>query len=111
MIGKWSEHIEVAVKMLYASEKRLCEQVLGKVAKGAYIDECLYKVARIGMGQFISFGEGIARSHRAPEKLFKLLDMYDSLDKCMPTVNTLFDGECCRELRSQLRELQKMVRR
>lgn len=109
MIGKWSEHIEVAVKMLYASEKRLCEQVLGKVAKGAYIDECLYKVARIGMGQFISFGEGIARSHRAPEKLFKLLDMYDSLDKCMPTVNTLFDGECCRELRSQLRELQKMV--
>lgn len=109
MIGKWSEHIEVAVKVLYASEKRLCEQVLGKVAKGAYIDECLYKVARIGMGQFISFGEGIARSRRAPEKLFKLLDMYDSLDKCMPTVNTLFDGECCRELRSQLRELQKMV--
>lgn len=109
MIGKWTEHIEVAVKVLYASEKRLCEQVLGKVARGAYVDECLYKVARIGMGQFISFGEGIARSHRAPEKLFKLLDMYYSLDKCMSTVNYLFDGECCRELRSQVRELQKMV--
>lgn len=109
MIGKWSEHIEVAVKVLYASEKRLCEQVLGKVARGAYIDECLYKVARIGMGQFISFGESIARSHRAPEKLFKLLDMYDSLEKCMPAVNNLFDGESCRELRSQVRELQKMI--
>lgn len=61
------------------------------------------------MGQFISFGEGVARSQRAPEKLFKLLDMYDALERCMPNVNSLFDGECCRELRLQLRELQKMI--
>lgn len=105
MIGFWVQHIEVAVKVLYASERRLSEQVLGH---GRYI-ECFYKVARIGMLQFISFGEGVACGHRTPEKLFKLLDMFEVLDKCMPIVNVVFEGECCLELRSRIRELQKMV--
>ena len=63
------------------------------------------------MSHFMNFGEGYARSNRAPEKLFKLLDMYNPINICMPTVYTLFAGECCGELRSQVRELQKMVRR
>lgn len=108
-IGYWIEHIEVAVKVLYAGERQLCEQVLGRVGDGKYVDECLYKVAKIGMLQFISFGEGVARGHRAPEKLFKLLDMFDALDKCMGAARGVFVGERCQELYTQLRGLQDMV--
>jgi exocyst complex protein 7 len=61
------------------------------------------------MVQFLQFGEGIARSHRAPEKLFKLLDMFETLDQCVPTVNTVFEGDSGLELRARTRELQKLV--
>lgn len=108
-IGFWSEHIEVVVKVLYAGERQLCEQVLGRVGDGRYVDECLYKVAKISMLQFLSFGEGVARGHRAPEKLFKLLDMFDALDKCMGVARSVFVGERCQELYTQLRDLQDMV--
>jgi len=108
-IGCWSDHIEVVVKVLYAGERQLCEQVLGRVGDGKYVDECLYKVAKISMLQFLSFGEGVARGHRAPEKLFKLLDMFDALDKCMGVARSVFVGERCQELYTKLRELQDMV--
>lgn len=49
------------------------------------------------MGQFISFGEGVVCSQCVFEKLFKLFDMYDVLERCMLNVNSLFDGECCCE--------------
>ncbi|CAK9255924.1 unnamed protein product [Sphagnum jensenii] len=108
MIGLWCQHIEVAVKVLYASERQLARQVLGHLDQDLWT-ECFVKVASTGMVQFLQFGEGIARSHRAPEKLFKLLDMFETLDQCVPTVNTVFEGDSGLELRARTRELQKLV--
>lgn len=80
-ITLWIQHFELALKTVLVSEKRLCNQVLGNVVDGLVWPECFVKIADKIMAVFFRFGEGVARSKKEPQKLFKLLDMFDSLEK------------------------------
>ncbi|KAG0625152.1 hypothetical protein M758_2G031700 [Ceratodon purpureus] len=108
LIHIWTQHLEVTVKMLYAGERRLARQVFKYLGEPVWV-ECLCKLAEPGMTAFVQFGESVAASHRSPEKLCKLLEMFDSMEKCDHSVSLVFDGPACAELRSLYRELLKQV--
>ncbi|CAL9135503.1 unnamed protein product [Musa acuminata var. zebrina] len=108
-ITLWIRHLELAVRMLFAAEKRLCHDVLGGLMGGAVWPECLAKIADRIMAVFFCFGEGVARSSKQPQKLFKLLDMFDALDRMWPDLAAVFDGEAGGQVRARFRELQKLV--
>ncbi|KAH9548130.1 hypothetical protein CY35_11G073800 [Sphagnum magellanicum] len=107
MIGFWMQHLEVAVKVLYAGERRLACQVFKDLGQPVWA-ECVGKVAHAGMIAFLQFGEAVACSERAPEKLCGLLDMFDAMEKCAKSILRVFDGEM-NGIRSRYRELQKQV--
>ncbi len=107
MIGFWMQHLEVAVKVLYAGERRLACQVFKDLGQPVWA-ECVGKVAHAGMIAFLQFGEAVACSERAPEKLCGLLDMFDAMEKCAKSILRVFDGEMD-GIRSRYRELQKQV--
>ncbi len=110
MIALWCQHIEVAVKVLYTSERKLVRQVLGHLSDQDTWEICFLKVASPGMIQFLQFGEGVACSQRAPEKLCKLLDMFEAFEKCVTTIDTVFEYKGPGfELRTRTEELQKLV--
>ncbi|GKB23330.1 exocyst complex component EXO70A1-like protein, partial [Tanacetum coccineum] len=48
--------------------------------EGVIWQECFVKIADKIMAVFFQFGEGVARSNKEPQKLFKLLDMFNSLE-------------------------------
>ncbi|KAJ1385632.1 Exocyst complex component Exo70 [Sesbania bispinosa] len=61
------------------------------------------------MAVFFRFGEGVARSRKEPQKLFKLLDMFESLRNSKPHIMEIFDGEAGVDICTRFRELEKLI--
>lgn len=59
--------------------------------------------------QLLNFGEAIAISRRSPEKLFKILDMYDTLQGLLPELDAVFSGVSGASVRSEAKELLKRL--
>jgi exocyst complex protein 7 len=108
MMQKWTRQVEVAVKVLYAGERRLARQVFRDLGQPVWV-ECLSHVAQPGMTAFLQFGESVSKSSRSPEKLCKLLEMVEGLEKSEHSVIQVFDGQACSGIRSRYRELLKQV--
>lgn len=108
-ISLWIEHFKVAATSVLVSEKRLCNQVLGSIMDGLIWPECFVKIADKIMAVFFRFGEGVARSTKEPQKLFKLLDMFDSMETLTSDFCETFDGEAGTEIRTRYRELEKLL--
>ncbi|RDX71565.1 Exocyst complex component EXO70A1, partial [Mucuna pruriens] len=108
-ITLWIQHLEVATKKVLLSEKKLCERVLGGFMEGLIWPECFIKISDKIMAVFFRFGEGVARSSKEPQKLFKLLDIFESLQKLEPEMSRIFDGEPGADIRTRFRELEKLI--
>ncbi|KAK8552038.1 hypothetical protein V6N13_120469 [Hibiscus sabdariffa] len=108
-ISLWIQHFELAVKTVFVSEKRLCKQVLGGLPEVLIWLECFVKIADKIMAVFFRFGEGVARSNREPQKLFKLLEMFDSLEKLKLEFTEIFEGESGADICIRFRELEKLL--
>lgn len=108
-IALWIQHFGLAVKTVLVSEKKLFSQVLGGVMDGLVWPECFVKIADKIMAVFFRFGEGVARSSKEPEKLFKLLDMLEYLEKLKPHFSEVFDCEAGSDICTRFRELEKLL--
>ncbi|KAJ7535458.1 hypothetical protein O6H91_12G034900 [Diphasiastrum complanatum] len=98
-IKKWIQAMKVGVKVLFASERQLCEDVFQDivgVGETSFAD-----VARGSMMQLLNFGEAIAISRRSPEKLFRILDMYETLRDLLTEMCVIFSGEACAGVREE----------
>ena len=71
--------------------------------------ECFVQIADKIMAVFFRFGEGVARSNKEPHKLFKLLEMFDSLEKLKVEFSEIFEGESGADICIRFRELQKLL--
>lgn len=108
-ISLWIQHFELAVRTVFVSEKNLCNHVLGNIMEGIIWQECFVKIADKIMAVFFRFGEGVARSNKEPQKLFKLLDMFNSLENLKTEVSDIFEGEAGADICSRFRELEKLL--
>lgn len=108
-IALWIRHFGLAVKTVLVSEKKLFQKALGGIMDGLIWPECFVKIADKIMAVFFRFGESVARSSKEPEKLFKLLDMFDSLEKLKPQFSLVFDDEAGADICARFRELEKLL--
>ncbi|XP_077233461.1 exocyst complex component EXO70I-like [Tasmannia lanceolata] len=108
-ISLWIQHFELAIKRVLSSEKKLCNQVLSGFMDGLIWVECFVKIADKIMAVFFRFGEGVARSSKEPQKLFKLLDMFDLTEKLKSEISEIFEGEAGADVCSRFRELEKLL--
>lgn len=109
IIKKWTQQLEVVVKVLYAGERRLARQVFKDMGQPVWV-ECLNYVAQPGMSAFFQFGESFSTTSRSPEKLCNLLEMLEGMEKSEHSVIQVFDGQACCGIRKRYRELLKQVR-
>ncbi|XWS14804.1 hypothetical protein CRYUN_Cryun35bG0039900 [Craigia yunnanensis] len=108
-ISLWIQHFELAVETVFVSEKKLCKRVLGGLPEVLVWLECFVKIADKIMAVFFRFGEGVARSNKEPQKLFKLLEMFDSLEKLKVEFSEIFEGESGADICIRFRELEKLL--
>ncbi|XP_051113690.1 exocyst complex component EXO70A1-like [Andrographis paniculata] len=106
-IGSWIHHMRIAIKLLFASEKKFCDEVFE--GNDSLKEQCFAEVTANSVAVLLSFGEAIARSKRSPEKLFVLLDMYEIMRELQPEVDTIFGNKLCTEMREASSSLTKRL--
>ncbi|GJR74477.1 exocyst complex component EXO70A1-like protein [Tanacetum coccineum] len=81
-IGNWIHFVRIAVKLLFAAERKVSDQVFEGME--SFMDQCFVEATASSVSLLLSFGEAIAKSKRSPEKLFVLLDMYEIMKEVEP---------------------------
>ncbi|CAK8560477.1 unnamed protein product [Lathyrus sativus] len=103
-IRRWIRAAKVCVRTLFASEKRLCEQIFEGI--GTSIDDaCFMETVKGPAIQLFNFAEAISISRRSPEKLFKILDLHDALMDLIPDIDVVFDSKSSESIRVQAAEI------
>ncbi|KAI3773284.1 hypothetical protein L1987_47809 [Smallanthus sonchifolius] len=103
-IGKWIRAAKVCVRVLFASEKRLCQLIFEDLGTDA--DEaCFLETVKAPVIQLFNFADAISISRRSPEKLFKILDLHDALLDLLPDIEAVFDSNSSESIRVQATEI------
>ncbi|XP_039772556.1 exocyst complex component EXO70B1-like isoform X2 [Panicum virgatum] len=87
---KWVHGVKTVVRSLLTGERRLCDQVLA--ASDDLRDECFVESTKGCIMQIRNFGDAVAVCTRSPEKLSRILDMYEALAEVIPELKGLFFG-------------------
>ncbi|XP_058088642.1 exocyst complex component EXO70A1-like [Magnolia sinica] len=106
-IGNWIHFMRIAVKLLFAAERKVCDHIFEGI--NTIKDQCFAEVTSNSMAMLLSFGEAIAKSKRSPEKLFVLLDMYEIMRELLPEIESIFEGRVCTEMRESAVLLSKRL--
>ncbi|XP_022744483.1 exocyst complex component EXO70A1-like isoform X1 [Durio zibethinus] len=106
-IGNWIHYMRISVKLLFAGEKKICDQILDGI--DSLRDQCFAEVTANSVSILLSFGEAIARSKRSPEKLFVLLDMYEIMRELQSEIEFLFGSKSYIEMWESAQSLTKRL--
>ncbi|KAJ7537163.1 hypothetical protein O6H91_12G101000 [Diphasiastrum complanatum] len=98
-IRKWIQTLNVGVKVLYAGERQLCENIFNEQGLA---ESCFAEISRASITHLLNFGEAIAVSRTSPEKLFKVLDMYETLRDLVADLSAIFSGESFAGVREEV---------
>ncbi|CAM0901813.1 unnamed protein product [Alopecurus aequalis] len=106
-IAQWVQCLQIAVKLLFASERILCDQIF----EGTHglKDHCFAAVTSKSLLTLLSFGQAIAQSKSSPEKVFLLLNMFEAALEIQSEVEAVFVGDECSENRKSAISLVKCL--
>ncbi|KAL0009949.1 hypothetical protein SO802_005057 [Lithocarpus litseifolius] len=91
-IRRWIRAAKVCVRVLFASEKKLCEQIFENL--GTDIDDaCFVETVKGPAIQLFNLFEAISISRRSSKKLFKILDLHDALMVLIPDIDIVFEAK------------------
>lgn len=100
-IKSWLHAVNVAVKTLFAGERILCDIVFSSSEKIA--ESCFTEISRDAALNLFSFPENFGKSKKilSPEKLFRALDLYESISELWPEIDAVFSHESLSAVRSE----------
>jgi exocyst complex protein 7 len=96
-ITNWIQYMRIAIKLLFSTERKLCDQIW--VGLDPHREKCFADVTDSSVHMLLSFGEAIAKSKKTPEKLFVLLDMYETMRDLQPEIEQVFSGDAATGMR------------
>ncbi|XP_074290664.1 exocyst complex component EXO70B1 [Silene latifolia] len=106
-IDRWCKSALLSCRILFPSERRLCDRVF--FGFSATADFSFMEVCRGSAIQLLNFADAVAISSRSPERLFKVLDVYETLRDLMPDFELLFSDKYCVFLRNEAITIWKRV--
>ncbi len=74
------------MKLLFVAEYKICDQIWLELTSEK--EKCFAAITHSSMDTLMSFGEAITTCKKSPEKLFVLLDMYETMSDLEPEVCT-----------------------
>ncbi|RWW81517.1 hypothetical protein BHE74_00010085 [Ensete ventricosum] len=98
-IRDWLAAVPIAFRTIFSGERLLCDRVF--TSSDAIREFCFADVARDAAASLLAFPETVARSKRSPEKLFRILDLYDAVSELWPEIESIFFFEATTAVRSQ----------
>ncbi|KAF5193592.1 Exocyst complex component exo70e2 [Thalictrum thalictroides] len=107
VIKKWLRAMKTFAKVYFPSEKQLCEQIFGDISSVSSF--CFFETSKPSILRLLSFGEAIAIGPLSPEKLFRILDMYEVLSDLLPHIDDLFLDEVGSFIKTEYHEVLKRL--
>ncbi|KAK7301677.1 hypothetical protein RJT34_12548 [Clitoria ternatea] len=95
-IERWVKASNVALKILFPSERRLCDRVFsGLSSSAAAADLPFMEVCRGSVIQLLNFADAVAIGNRSPERLFRVLDVFETMRDLIPEFESVFSDQYC----------------
>ncbi|KAL2238397.1 UNVERIFIED_CONTAM: Exocyst complex component EXO70B1 [Sesamum indicum] len=98
-IEKWIKAINVALRILFPSERRLCDRIFLGFSSAADLN--FMEVCSGSTIQLLNFADAVAMGSRSPERLFKVLDVYETVRDLMPEFELIFSDQYSVSLRNE----------
>ncbi|OIW16482.1 hypothetical protein TanjilG_32152 [Lupinus angustifolius] len=98
-IERWIKASNVALRILFPSERRLCDRVFFGFSSAA--DLSFMEVCRVSAIQLLNFADSVAIGSRSPERLFRILDVFETLRDLIPEFESLFSDQYSVLLRNE----------
>ncbi|XP_061366516.1 exocyst complex component EXO70E2-like [Gastrolobium bilobum] len=106
-IKRWIWAVKIFVTVYLASERWLSDQIFGEGEHVSLV--CFVDASKASILQLLNFGEAMSIGPHQPEKLFKILDMYEVLASLMPDIDALYSGEVGSSVRLECHEILKRL--
>ncbi|KAK4274871.1 hypothetical protein QN277_018038 [Acacia crassicarpa] len=106
-IERWLKASNVALRILFPSERRLCDRVF--FGFSAASDLSFMEVCRGSTIQLLNFADAVAIGSRSPERLFRILDVFETLRDLIPEFESLFSDQYCLSLRNEALTIWKRL--
>ncbi|KAL2457350.1 exocyst subunit exo70 family protein D1 [Forsythia ovata] len=103
-IRRWVRASKICVRVLFASEKTLCQQIFEGLGTSTD-DACFMETIKGPAVQLFNFAEAISITRRSPEKLFKMLDLHDALSDLLPDIEVVFESKSTESIRVEAVEI------
>ncbi|KAK7300868.1 hypothetical protein RJT34_11719 [Clitoria ternatea] len=98
-IERWIKASNVALKIFFPSERRLCDRVFFGFSSAA--DFSFMEVCRGTTIQLLNFADAVAIGSRSPERLFRILDVFETLRDLIPEFESWFSDQYSVSLRNE----------
>ncbi|CAD5167615.1 exocyst complex component EXO70A1-like [Musa acuminata AAA Group] len=102
-IRRWIRAAKICVRIVFSSERRLCERVFDGL--GITDDAPFTETVRGAAIQLFGFAEAISIGRRSPEKLFKILDLHDTISDLLPDIAAVFLSKSAESIYTQAAEI------
>ncbi|GLJ06024.1 hypothetical protein SUGI_0030430 [Cryptomeria japonica] len=106
-IKKWIYAAKTSIRLLFAQEKRLCDDVFQGLDKMR--DSCFAEIAMNQTSKLFSLAEAVAATSQTPERVFRVLDLYETLTDLMPDIKDTFSQNLCRSVHEQAEKILALL--
>ena len=97
-IKNWLNTVKMAVKTLFFGERILCDQVFS--VSPAIREYCFTEISKEGALALFGFPENVAKCKKTPEKIFRILDLYEAVSDLWPEIVSIFSFESTSTVRA-----------
>ncbi|CAK9151220.1 unnamed protein product [Ilex paraguariensis] len=98
-IKNWLNAANIAAKTLFYGERILCDHVFS--ASEIVKESCFAEICKEPALTLFGFPEMVAKCKKSPEKMFRILDLYESISELWPEIESIFSLESLSSVRSQ----------
>ncbi|XP_031489177.1 exocyst complex component EXO70H1-like [Nymphaea colorata] len=98
-IRVWIHAVKVAVRTLFSGERFLCDHVFS--ASHSIGETCFADITGEAARLLFAFPESVAKGKYSPEKIFRILDLYDAIAELWPEIESTFSYEASGFVRAQ----------
>jgi len=106
-IERWIRTFNVALKILFPGERRLCDRIFCGFSSAA--DFSFMEICRESTIQLLNFVDYVSSGSHSPERLFKILEVFETLRDLIPEFASLFCDQYSLSLRNEATAIWKRV--
>lgn len=105
-IRRWIRNAEICVRVLFAEERKLSEQIFKGLGKIDVDDVCFMESVSYHAILLFNFVEAISNGRKSPDKLFKILDLYNVMSNLLVDVNIVFQSKLGESVRKKVVDIR-----